>query len=206
MGADLLCHTEVTGFNKENNRIKTVRLINTSTGKEISVEPEQVINAAGAWVTEVAALAGIDIDMLYSKGTLLVTGHRVTDRVVNRLRPPSDGDILVPGGTVSLLGATLVRIDSLDRIRPTIEEVDLIVDEGSGMIPALRSIRYIRSYAGVRPLPTCRSWPRGMWPSRSSGTRHLSRQWLHPDPRSMRTEHPNGAWLPRPTDPTGKRG
>jgi len=144
LGADLLCHTEVTDFNKENNRIKTVRLINTSTGKEISVEPEQVINAAGAWVTEVAALAGIDIEMLYSKGTLLVTGHRVTDRVVNRLRTPGDGDILVPGGTVSLLGTTSVRIDSLDRIRPTIEEVDLIVDEGSGMIPALRSIRYIR--------------------------------------------------------------
>lgn len=152
LGADLLCHTEVTGFEKENNRIKTVHLINTSTGKEISVEPEQVINAAGAWVTEVAALAGIVIEMLYSKGTLLVTSHRVTGRVVNRLRSPGDGDILVPGGTVSLLGTTSIRIDSLDRIRPSIEEVDLIVDQGSRMIPALGGIRYIRSYAGVRPL------------------------------------------------------
>jgi glycerol-3-phosphate dehydrogenase len=152
LGADLLCHTEVTGFKRENDRIKTVRLINTNTGKETFVEPEQVINAAGAWVTEVAALAEIEIKMLYSKGTLLVTSHRVTGRVVNRLRSPGDGDILVPGGTVSLLGTTSVRIDSLDRIKPTIEEVDLVVDEGSRMIPALKGIRYIRSYAGVRPL------------------------------------------------------
>jgi len=90
--------------------------------------------------------------MLYSKGTLLVTAHRVTEQVVNRLRSPGDGDILVPGGTVSLLGTTSVRIDSPDLIIPTIKEVDLIVNEGSRMIPTLKGIRYIRSYAGVRPL------------------------------------------------------
>jgi glycerol-3-phosphate dehydrogenase len=103
-------------------------------------------------VGEVAALAGIGIEMLYSKGTLLVTAHRVTDCVVNRLRSPGDGDILVPGGTVSLLGTTSVRIDSPDLIVPTIEEVDLIVNEGAQMMPTLKGIRYIRSYAGVRPL------------------------------------------------------
>ena len=152
LGTHLLCHTEVTGFEKRGNRLGTVRLRNTSTGEEILVEPEQVINAAGAWVGEVALMAGIGLEMLYSKGTLLVTGHRVTSRVVNRLRRPGDGDILVPGGTVSLLGTTSVRIDSLKGIRPTIEEVDLMVYEASKMIPLLGGIRYIRSYAGVRPL------------------------------------------------------
>ncbi|MBU0733949.1 MAG: anaerobic glycerol-3-phosphate dehydrogenase subunit A [Proteobacteria bacterium] len=152
LGTHLLCHTKVIGFEKENHRVKAVRLANTITGKENIVEPEQVINAAGPWSAQVAALAGLKIEMLYSKGTLLVTGHRVTRYVVNRLRRPGDGDILVPGGTVSLLGTTSVRIDSPDRIIPTIEEVDLMVDEGSKMIPALKGIRYIRSYAGVRPL------------------------------------------------------
>jgi glycerol-3-phosphate dehydrogenase len=71
---------------------------------------------------------------------------------VNRLRPSSNADILVPGGTVSILGTTSVRIDSLDDIRPTVQEVDLIVGEGAKMIPALETIRYIRAYAGVRPL------------------------------------------------------
>ena len=152
LGANLLCHTKVTGFEKENRRIKVVHLADVDTGKETIVEPEQVINAAGAWAAQVASLADLKIEMLYSKGTLLVTGHRVTGHVVNRLRKPGDGDILVPGGTVSLLGTTSVRTDSPDRITPTIEEVDLMVDEGSRMIPILKEIRYIRSYAGVRPL------------------------------------------------------
>jgi glycerol-3-phosphate dehydrogenase len=152
LGGKLLCNTQVVGFETENHSIKTVRLANMHTGEERIVQPEQVINAAGPWVGRVAALAGIEIEMLYSKGTLLVTAHRVTMRVINRLRSPGDGDILVPGGTVSLLGTTSVRIVSPDLITPTTEEVDLIVNEGSGMIPTLKGIRYIRSYAGVRPL------------------------------------------------------
>jgi glycerol-3-phosphate dehydrogenase len=116
------------------------------------IEAEQVVNATGAWSAEVSAMAGVSIDMLCSKGTLLVTHHRLTTRVVNRLRPPSDGDILVPGGTVSILGTTSVRIKALDQIRPTVEEVDLIVKEGAAMLPVLETSRYIRAYAGVRPL------------------------------------------------------
>jgi glycerol-3-phosphate dehydrogenase len=152
LGGTLLCNTRVVKLEKENHRIKRVHLKQMHTGEETVVHPEQVINAAGPWVGQVAALAGLEIDMLYSKGTLLVTAHRVTEQVVNRLRSPGDGDILVPGGTVSLLGTTSVRIDSPDLIIPTIHEVDLIVNEGSKMIPTLKGIRYIRSYAGVRPL------------------------------------------------------
>ncbi|MCF8128672.1 MAG: anaerobic glycerol-3-phosphate dehydrogenase subunit A [Deltaproteobacteria bacterium] len=152
LGGTLLCNTKVVNFETENRRIKTVHLVNMETGEETIVRPDQIINAAGPWVGEVAALAGLEIEMLYSKGTLLVTAHRVTEHVVNRLRSPGDGDILVPGGTVSLLGTTSVRIDSPDLIIPTIDEVDLIVNEGSQMIPTLRGLRYIRSYAGVRPL------------------------------------------------------
>lgn len=152
LGATLLSHTEVVGIETENKRIRRVHLQNVDSGKTTVVEPEQVINAAGAWVGKVAALAGITVDMLYSKGTLLVTGHRVTRRIINRLRPPGDGDILVPGGTVSLLGTTSLRTPSPDDITPSIFEVDLMVEEGAKMIPALKGIRFIRAYAGVRPL------------------------------------------------------
>ncbi len=152
LGTTLLCHNKVVGFKKNGNRIQAAYLRNTKTGKETIIEPEQVVNAAGVWVGEVAALAGISIDMIYSKGSLLVTDNRLAKRVINRLRRPADGDILVPGGTVSILGTTSVRIESLDETRPTIEEVDLIVNEGTTMIPVLGTARYIRAYAGIRPL------------------------------------------------------
>jgi glycerol-3-phosphate dehydrogenase len=152
LGSTLLTYHKVVGFKMSRNRIQTTHLINTKTGVKVKIEADQVVNAAGAWASEIAALAGATIDLLYSKGSLLITDHRMTDRVINRLRPSSNADILVPGGTVSILGTTSIRIDSLEDIRPTIEEVDLIIDTAVGMIPALESTRYIRAYAGVRPL------------------------------------------------------
>jgi glycerol-3-phosphate dehydrogenase len=152
LGTSLLFHTKVVGFNKKGHRIQSAHLVSVQNGEETVIEAEQVVNATGAWTAEVSAMAGASVDMLYSKGTLLVTDRRLTGRVVNRLRPPSDGDILVPAGTVSILGTTSVRIAALDQIRPTVKEVDLIVKEGARMLPLLETSRYIRAFAGVRPL------------------------------------------------------
>ncbi len=151
-GTTLLRHHKITGFHKSNRHITSVGLVNLVSGEKIIVEADQVVNAAGAWAGEIAALAGAHIKMAYSKGTLLVTHSRVTSRVINRLRKPDDGDILVPGGTVSILGTTSERIDSLDQIFPTVREADRVVTEGAAMIPELETMRYIRAFAGVRPL------------------------------------------------------
>jgi len=152
MGCTLLRHSKVIGFIVDKGRIQATKLQNMLTGEEFVVEAEQVINAAGAWSKEIAALAGCSIDLLYSKGSLLITHNRITRRVINRLRPSSNADILVPGGAVSILGTTSIRIESLDKIFPTVHEIDYIVGEASAMIPELGKTRYIRAYAGVRPL------------------------------------------------------
>lgn len=152
LGSRLLRHTQLVGFTMGRSSIRSALLQDIKTGEEMVIDPEMVVNAAGAWAGEVAALSGISFEILYSKGSLLVTDRRVTRRIINRLREPSDGDILVPGGTVCILGTTSVRVDSLEDIRPTPREIDLIVDEGAAMIPMLDRARYIRAYAGVRPL------------------------------------------------------
>ena len=152
LGCTLLRHNKVIGFIKDKNRIQATRLLNTLTGETSLVEAEQVVNATGAWAGLITGLAGITINILFSKGSLLVTHNRITQQIVNRLRPSSNADILVPAGTVSILGTTSVRIDSLDDIRPTVQEIDFIIGEGTKMIPALENTRYIRAYAGVRPL------------------------------------------------------
>jgi glycerol-3-phosphate dehydrogenase len=152
LGCDLLRHAQVVGFQIEKKRITATKLRNLLTHEHFMVEAEQVVNAGGAWAKEIAALAGCQIDLLYSKGSLLVTHSRLTKRVINRLRPSSNADILVPGGTVSILGTTSIRIETLDAIFPTVKEIDAIVGEGAAMIPELEMTRYIRAYAGVRPL------------------------------------------------------
>jgi glycerol-3-phosphate dehydrogenase len=82
----------------------------------------------------------------------LVTQHRVTDHVINRLRPPGDGDIIVPGSTVSLAGTTSVRLNEVDSARVTFPEVDFLVAQAAETVPLMAEIRYIRSFIGVRSL------------------------------------------------------
>ena len=152
LGARLLLHTEITAIKTSAGSIQFVSAINTQTGTEYRIKAKIVVSAAGAWSGLIASMAGVGLNMSYSKGSLLVTSSRITERVINRLRPPADADILVPGGTVSIVGTTSTRIDSPDDHRPSVEEVQYIIDDISGIVPILDKPRYIRAYAGVRPL------------------------------------------------------
>lgn len=151
-GTRLLRHHMVEGFEKTAGRIQRTSVRDALTGQLIEIEAEVVVNAAGAWAGVVAGLAGAPIPMRYSKGTLLVTEHRLSQRVINRLRLAASGDILVPGGTVSILGTSSERVDSPDVIHPEVYEVDEMIDQGIAMAPELANTRYIRAYCGVRPL------------------------------------------------------
>jgi len=150
--SQFLSFNKVDGFKIANNSIEYANVINQINGETFKIKARTYVNASGAWAAMVAAMAGITINMVFSKGTLLVTSKRITKRVINRLRKATDGDILVPGGVVSILGTTSVRIESPDNIYPTVNEVDHIVSEGERMIPALKTCRYIRAYSGARPL------------------------------------------------------
>ena len=152
LDARLLRRSRVTGFTLEGRRIAAARVLDTQTGEEFTVEAEQVVNAGGAWARQIALLAGVDIRMRYSKGTLVITHGRLAHRAINRLRPPGDADIMMPGGTVSIIGTTSVDVEDLDLVLPTVEEVDLIVHEAAAMVPGLHTTRYIRAFSGVRPL------------------------------------------------------
>ena len=152
LGARLMRRTRVVGFEREGRRIVAVRVRPFANGDNVRIEAAQVVNAAGAWAREVAGLAGAPIEMTYSKGTLLVTHTRLASRVVNRLRRPGNADIMMPGGTVSIVGTTSTPVDDLEDVHSTAAEADLIVEEAARMVPALATTRFIRAYAGVRPL------------------------------------------------------
>ncbi len=152
LGSLLLPSSRVTAFRKRSNRIVNTEITNAVTGEVTTIEADFVVNAGGAWTGEIAELAGIPIKMLYSKGSLMVAGHRFTNYVVNRLRKPGDGDIVVPGGTVSILGTTSLRVESPEVLYPTLEEMDHLIEEGAEMFPGLQYTRFVRAYAGIRPL------------------------------------------------------
>lgn len=152
LGSHSLRHTRIVGFETQHGNITVCHAENTQTGAKTDIHADIIVNAAGAWALGVAKMAGIELAVLYSKGSLLVTQDRMTSHVINRLRQAADADIIVPGGTVSILGTTSLRVSSPDNIFPEIDEVDYIIEESAVMAPSLLHTRYIRAYCGVRPL------------------------------------------------------
>jgi glycerol-3-phosphate dehydrogenase len=151
-GARFLLHTEITSVFVDQNRIKSVRARNLLEGEEYLIEAGYIINATGAWANQFLKLAGLRLDMALSKGSMLVTQRRVAQKVINRCRRPSDGDILVPNGPVSILGTTSIRSEEVEDFDVTPAEVCLLIKEISRMVPAIRGTRLLRAYAGIRPL------------------------------------------------------
>jgi glycerol-3-phosphate dehydrogenase len=129
-----------------------VKAVDQTNGDEYLVHAEYVINATGPWAHLVAGLANIHIEMVLSKGTMVVLDSRPVKRAINRCRYPGDGDIIVPVGTTIVLGTTSVTIEDPDNFGIEEWEVDKMLDEGIDMVPMIEDMRIQRTYAGVRPL------------------------------------------------------
>jgi glycerol-3-phosphate dehydrogenase len=151
-GTEFLPHTEATALNLEKNKIARVLARDLLRDEEYWIEASYVVNATGAWAKRLLNLAGIPIQMALSKGSMLITNQRLSQRVINRCRKPADGDIIVPNDTVSILGTTSVRLENVEDFGVTPEEVSLLIQETSRMVPGIKESRLIRAYAGIRPL------------------------------------------------------
>ena len=162
-GADILTYHEVTDLLVEQTKVVGVALRNHLTGETYDVHASLVINAAGIWGHLVAKRAGITVNMFPAKGTLLIFGHRVNNMVINRCRKPANADILVPDDAVCVIGTTSDRVpfDTIDDLKITKEEVDLLIREGEKLAPSLATTRVLRAYAGVRPLVAADNDPSG---------------------------------------------
>ncbi|MFW6385052.1 MAG: anaerobic glycerol-3-phosphate dehydrogenase subunit GlpA [Halodesulfurarchaeum sp.] len=124
----------------------------TTDGPDAIFEADHVVNAAGPWVGDVVSGSDIEIPISPSKGAMVVTNSRPVDTVINRCRPKTAGDILVPHETTAILGTTDVPIDDPDSVEETPEEIAFLRDELSEMVPVLSESRIVRAYWGVRPL------------------------------------------------------
>jgi glycerol-3-phosphate dehydrogenase len=151
-GSEALSYQRVIGFDLQGGRIVAATLRNERDGTVSKVWTKFVISASGAWAGQIAAHAGVHLEMTPGKGTMLIYNHRMTDAVVNRCHKSSDGDIMVPVHTVAILGTTDIKVPDPDDYQITRPEVERLVSEGAKMFPDLPRMRILRAYAGVRPL------------------------------------------------------
>jgi len=151
-GALIAQNMEVVGFELNGDKIASIKVKDGYTNDVRRVESDVVVNAAGPWAGHVASLAGVAVDVMPTMGVMVVYQRRLTKRVINRMRKPSDGDILVPYGSTSIMGTTAAIIEDPDSVSISDEDVEFLTSEGSQMVPLLAKINVIRAYASVRPL------------------------------------------------------
>jgi len=154
-GAQVLTYHEVTQLLTTNNGKLSVTgalchdLVND---EPVEIYADLVVNAAGAWVGKIGASAGVEIAIRPGKGTMIAVSQRIVNTVINRLKMPSDGDILVPAHTVAVMGTTDQQVPDPDKFAIEPWEVQLMLTEGEKIIPGFSQMRMLRAWAGVRPL------------------------------------------------------
>jgi len=151
-GAEILTYHRVLDIERHGDRVLGALVKNELTGEEIRIRAEVVVNAAGAWAGQLAELAGCKVTVLPGKGIMIAMNHRLVNTVVNRCKPPADGDIIVPIRTVSVIGTTDTRVANPDELEVTQTEVEEMLDEGEKLVPGFRQARALRVWAGARPL------------------------------------------------------
>ncbi len=153
-GSEIFTHSWVTDIIKEDCAVRGVRVFDSLSRESFEVYGNLVINASGVWGQRLCNLAGIDLKMFPSKGAMIIIDYRINNVVVNRCRIPSDGDIIVPGDTVSLIGTTSRKIDysQIEELTVNDDEIEVLLADGEKLIPNVSKTRVLRAYCGVRPL------------------------------------------------------
>jgi glycerol-3-phosphate dehydrogenase len=152
-GARVLPYHAAVAVHRDGDEVTGARLREAHTGEEIDVEARVTVNAAGAWAGHIADMAGIEgVRVLPGRGIMIAMNHRLVNTVVNRCQMPTDGDIIVPVRTVSIIGTTDVHTDDADDHTVLQHEVDAMLDDGEKLVPGFRRARALRVWTGVRPL------------------------------------------------------
>lgn len=126
------------------------------------VDADFVVNATGAWAEEVAGLADVTVPMRPTRGVMVAVPYEGLGPVLNRCRPPADGDIVLPHETQVVLGTTSVAVADPDEYDRPDAELRRAVEECAAMVPDLADRPHERVWWGVRPLYAPDEDARGM--------------------------------------------
>jgi glycerol-3-phosphate dehydrogenase len=127
-------------------------VIDLTSKERKQVGAQVVVNAAGPWAKGIASMACVDLPIALGRGAMVAMASRLVNTVVNRCKPPSDGDILVPVGTVLVLGTTDEAVQSPDDLTIAPWEIDLLLAEAEVLVPGIATHRALRAWSGIRPL------------------------------------------------------
>lgn len=150
-GAEIITHATVTDLLIADDTVTGATIRNEEHNIE-TVRATHVVNATGAWAGQIGSMAGVDIEMQPTKGAMVVLNDNRLDTVLNRCRPPADGDIVVPHDEQVILGTTSEEVADPDEYSKDEQEVERLFEECAAMLPDIDPSQIARTYWGVRPL------------------------------------------------------
>jgi glycerol-3-phosphate dehydrogenase len=152
LGARINHFSQVVGLSMSRKAVTGVNVLDHRSGKRYMCPGDIIVNATGAWAGTITRMAGIADPVQPGPGVIVAVEGRITDMVINRLHPPSTGDIIVPQRNLTILGTSLWLADDPDNVEVPREHAAEIVSLCSRMVPSLASRKVTASWSACRPL------------------------------------------------------
>jgi len=151
-GADIRNFTAVTGLQTKGRAVTGVDLLDLRRHLTYHVNADMVVNSAGPWAGRIAAMAGVRVPVQPAPGVMVSVQGRLIQRVINRLQPAGEGDIIVPQRLLSILGTTAWLAYDPDSVTVPEDHVRRLFDLGGRMVPALARLNPHAVWSASRPL------------------------------------------------------
>jgi len=152
-GAKFKLYTEVTDLiiNGQKN-VEGIKVWDRNNDTRYEIRGDVGVNATGAWAGEIASMAGADVPVKPTPGVMVAYDKRLTQRTINRLNAPGDGDIILTQRRMMVVGTTSYEVTEVDYLPENPDNVKLMLERGADLIPALRNTKERGAYVATRPL------------------------------------------------------
>jgi glycerol-3-phosphate dehydrogenase len=128
------------------------RVWDRASDKTYDVRGDIVINATGAWAGTIAKMAKASVSVTPTPGVMVAYDQRLINHVINRLTPPSDGDIIIPQRRMVCIGTTSFEVSDVDYIPILEDQVAQMHESAIKLVPAVKQARQRGWWMSARPL------------------------------------------------------
>jgi glycerol-3-phosphate dehydrogenase len=152
-GARFKTYHEVQGFVIDGQgNVCGIKVLNRAVNRAEELYADVVVNATGAWAGEITAMAGLDAPVTPTPGIMVAYDQRLVQRAINRLNKPGDGDIIVPQRRMAVVGTSSFSAENVDYIPVTEDQIKLMLERGSELVPGIRNAKPRGIFMAARPL------------------------------------------------------
>ncbi len=151
-GADIQPFSEVIEIHQKGKRAVGVKIANHRTHQTDSLFGQIIVNAAGPWAGKIAAMLDISIPVRPVPGVMVSVRKRLTHKVINRLHPADDADIIVPQRNLTILGTSAWLAKDPDSVELPRDHIERIISTCAEMMPPVGRLPVHAAWSASRPL------------------------------------------------------